>query len=64
LGKSVAGEAQLLPPAMDLPGTNRRTPGDIGDDRAWRKRRSDNRPLMRAGTARFLMSTRASWKRS
>ena len=43
LGKSVTGVAQLLPPTIDLPGTNRRTPGDIDDDRARRKGRSDNR---------------------
>src|SRR5215472_8944060 len=46
LGKPAAGVAQLLPPAINLPGTNRRAPGDIGDNRARRKRRRDDRSLL------------------
>src|SRR5215472_85239 len=34
------------PPAINLPGTNRRAPGDIGDNRARRKRRRDDRSLL------------------
>ena len=46
LGKPAAGVAQLLTPAIDLPGTNPRTPSDVGDDRARRKGRRDNRLLL------------------
>src|SRR5262249_12403753 len=46
LGKPAAGVAQLLPPAINLPGTNCRAPGDIGDNRARRKRRRDDRSLL------------------
>lgn len=45
LDKPAVGLAQSLSPAIGLPGTNRHTPGDFGDDdRARRKRRIDNRP--------------------